>query len=419
MSSAFKITEHVIPGQHIREYSRSTKKKQEVILRVAVKHYVPNATPIPVPENAITVIVAHGTGAPKEVFEPFCEDLCHQLRKRGLHVRGIWMLDCSNQGASGVLNETIQGDDTGWFDHSRDMLQMVNHFRDQMPRPIIGFAHSMGCAQLVHLSIMHPRLLSALTLCEPIMFSAQKDRLNPAMPSAMRRDYWESREKASTSLSRGLASWDPRVRDRYLKYALRSVPTPLYDPERDPNVSNNGVTLTTTKYQEAWSYLQTNLDPKNIELDHLVRPDQTEAQLSSLFARPECYIAMRELPSLRPDVLWVFGGQSVVSPADEHEEKLRTTGTEAGGSGGVVAGRAAMVVYEDVGHLIPFEHTMKLAETSAEWLERWFAQWLKDEKIIRDYDYRRSDENMVRASKEWLAALSMPLSSPRPTREKL
>lgn len=35
-----------------------------------------------------------------------------------------------------------------WYDHSRDLLHMVNHFRDEMPRPIIGVGHSMGCAQL-------------------------------------------------------------------------------------------------------------------------------------------------------------------------------------------------------------------------------------------------------------------------------
>lgn len=35
-----------------------------------------------------------------------------------------------------------------WFDHSRDLLNMVNHFRDSMSRPIIGIGHSMGCTQL-------------------------------------------------------------------------------------------------------------------------------------------------------------------------------------------------------------------------------------------------------------------------------
>lgn len=83
-----------------------------------------------------------------------------------MHVRSIWVADSSNQGASGVLNEDIQGDSSmpkpfpllhrtlmvsylaSWFDHSRDLLLMINHFRDAMPRPIVGIAHSMGCAQL-------------------------------------------------------------------------------------------------------------------------------------------------------------------------------------------------------------------------------------------------------------------------------
>ena len=34
---------------------------------------------------------------------------------------------------------------------------MVNRFADQMPRPIIGVAHSMGCAQL-HVLPVFPTL---------------------------------------------------------------------------------------------------------------------------------------------------------------------------------------------------------------------------------------------------------------------
>jgi hypothetical protein len=36
-----------------------------------------------------------------------------------------------------------------WFDHSRDLLYIVNVFRDQMTRPIVGVAYSMGFAQLL------------------------------------------------------------------------------------------------------------------------------------------------------------------------------------------------------------------------------------------------------------------------------
>ena len=34
------------------------------------------------------------------------------------------------------------------FDHSRDLLHMINHFREEMPQPIVGVGHSMGAGQL-------------------------------------------------------------------------------------------------------------------------------------------------------------------------------------------------------------------------------------------------------------------------------
>ena len=34
------------------------------------------------------------------------------------------------------------------FDGSRDLLHMINHFRDEMPRPLMGVGHSLGETQL-------------------------------------------------------------------------------------------------------------------------------------------------------------------------------------------------------------------------------------------------------------------------------
>ena len=35
-----------------------------------------------------------------------------------------------------------------WFDHARDLLHIINHFRKEMPRPLIGIGHSMGGGHL-------------------------------------------------------------------------------------------------------------------------------------------------------------------------------------------------------------------------------------------------------------------------------
>ena len=47
----------------------------------------------------------------QETYEPLWEEMYNVLRAKAIPVRGFWMADSSAQGASGVLNENIQGDD--------------------------------------------------------------------------------------------------------------------------------------------------------------------------------------------------------------------------------------------------------------------------------------------------------------------
>ena len=48
----------------------------------------------------------------QEMYEPLWDGiLCNSQKSNSFKIRGIWMADMSNQGASGVLNEDMQGDD--------------------------------------------------------------------------------------------------------------------------------------------------------------------------------------------------------------------------------------------------------------------------------------------------------------------
>ncbi|GLA03056.1 hypothetical protein AnigIFM60653_002652 [Aspergillus niger] len=411
MSFPFQIIDHIIPGQHIREYPQSTRGRQETPHQLAIKQYIPLDRPNPVPDNAITIIGSPGNGSPKETYEPLWEDIYTELKHRGVPLRGIWMADTSNQGESGVLNEYIQGDRTNWYDHSRDLLLMVNQFRDEIPRPIIGVAHSMGCAQLVNLSIIHPRLLSTLILFEPVIIEASFGGPNPALPASVRRDLWPNAESAKASLSKGLRNWDPRTRERYLQYGLRKVPTALYHPS-DPNVGPEAVTLRTTKHQEAWSFSTMNLESEH--LDRLLLPDwDSERERPYLFSRPECWSAMRNLPFLRPSVLWVFGEKSFLSLPDAQDVKMRVTGTGVGGSGGVQIGAVEKAVLVDGSHTLVFENVGWCAETAAGWIRKWYAGWLKDENFWSEYRSRQSDHDMLRLSKEAVQVAKMPVGAKR------
>ncbi|KAJ5212047.1 toxin biosynthesis protein [Penicillium cinerascens] len=413
--SVFKIIEHNIPGQHIREHPHSIKGRQEAVLQLAIKQYIPVDQSDPIPDNAVTVIGAHGNGAPKELFEPLWEQLYVYLKKCSVPLRAIWIADVSNQGASGVLNEDIQGDTTNWYDHSRDLLHMVNHFRDEFPRPIIGVGHSMGCAQLVQLSIIHPRLLSTLILFEPVIFDTSFGDFNTAKFVARRQDLWESREKAEATLRKIQRTWDPRVVEKYLQFGLRPVPTRLYNQQSDPNLSSSAVTLTTTRHQESWSYTLPNLEPESAGLDRLLLPDWDPEQERPLsFSRPECLASMRNLPFVRPSVLWVFASRSYVSAPEAQDAKMRVTGTGVGGSGGAAKGMVEKVVL-DSSHVVVFEQIDKCAEVATDWIRRWFQGWLADEKVLAEYKSKRSDADMIKASEACLQVTRMKMFSKRPT----
>lgn len=63
-SGPFRIVEHVVPGEHIREYPAATANEQEEILYLAVKQYIPLDNPNSQPGD-VTIIGAHANGFPK------------------------------------------------------------------------------------------------------------------------------------------------------------------------------------------------------------------------------------------------------------------------------------------------------------------------------------------------------------------
>lgn len=109
MSSSFKVVEHHTPCQSIREYPQATSTYQEEVLHLSAKQYIPlNRIP---QEGDVTILAAHASAFPKELYEPLWEDLLKQSKKAGYGIRSIWMADVANQGASYVLNEGKTGND--------------------------------------------------------------------------------------------------------------------------------------------------------------------------------------------------------------------------------------------------------------------------------------------------------------------
>ncbi|KAH8165148.1 hypothetical protein CIB48_g3080 [Xylaria polymorpha] len=415
-SFPFHIKEHVVPGQHVREWARATANSQEDVLNLHVKQYTPKDNPSPQPGD-VTILAAHANGFPKELYEPLWEDLHAQSAAGGFRIRGIWIADVTNQGYSGELNEAKLGDDPCWHDHTRDLLHLTNVFRAEMPRPLVGVGHSFGANILTHLSLLHPRLLTSLVLLDPTIVALDASRSGGSSTSAaslstFRRDVWPSKQVAIESFRRSpfYGAWDPRVLEAWNQNALRELPTPLYSElpaststsksesssASSKTTATHGATLRTTKHQELFTFLRplsehitadNSTSPPTYIISKSGAPDfdpsitfkTLEAAQFFPFYRSEGSIVYHALPAVRPSVLFMHGATSEVSEPDVRAFRLAKCGVGVGGSGGVKAGRVAEVLMEGKGHLFPMEVPSETARHAARWIATEMARW-RDEQ---------------------------------------
>ncbi|KAJ5815016.1 hypothetical protein N7474_006793 [Penicillium riverlandense] len=435
MASPFRIVEHVVPCQHIREYPAATAGVDDT-LHLAVKQYIPLDNPNPQPGD-VTILAAHANGFPKELYEPLWEEIHARSKASGFRIRSIWMTDVAQEGQSSVLNEDVLGNDPSWFDHPRDLLHLVNVKRAEMPRPIVGIGHSMGGAHLAQLCLMHPRLIHTLVLLDPVIQrqTTQLDGLSlhnenkrviakTTQLSTYRRDIWPSRQAAADGFKRSpfYQAWDPRVLARWVEHGLRDLPTAIH-PLNDKTVTDKGstpVTLRTPLHQEVFTFSRPNYhnDPSdNKPINRVTHPDLDPTHLGSFpFYRPEPWRIFAQLPHLRPSVLYIFAGKSDMCLPAMRADKLSNTGTGVGGSGGVAAGRVREVFLEDFGHLLAQEAVNECADAAASWLAPELRRWRDEEESFRAEWGKKSRVEKMTIDAEWLK--NVPAPPRRPNKKK-
>jgi pimeloyl-ACP methyl ester carboxylesterase len=312
---------------------------------------------------------------------------------------------------------------------------MVNTFRAQMPRPIIGVGHSMGGAQLAYLSLLHPRLFETLILMDPVIarMVSVKGNVSPALASAMRRDRWPSREEAAKSMLRNkfYQAWDKRVFDRWIQHGLRELPTALFpedkatpglmpavvsaDPATTPAPSKpKEVTLRTTKHQEVMTFLRPNfafrdgIDTESSSaecttenpsaINRRTHPDLIPQHVPQApFYRGESMLVFTQLPHIRPSVFYIFGSESflTIDPVTI-TEKMELTGSGFGGSGGAKERRVANVMVQGAGHLIPMEKVEESAAHVAGWVDKEMVRFRENERASEaEWGTRKGVERAV------------------------
>ncbi|KAF1841651.1 alpha/beta-hydrolase [Cucurbitaria berberidis CBS 394.84] len=408
----FIVTERTSPCSFVRQFPHGAKH-EKATLQLAVKEYRPQKRGGS-NGNAVTIIATHGNGFPKECFEPLWDDLLGAVS--GFEIDSIWVADVANQGASYALNAEELGDDPNWIDHSLDLLLMINKFRDRMKAPLIGVGHSMGCGQLAYLASVHPRLFHSLVLIEPVMQPSHPPGPNSALFSSMRRERWESRAKAESQISRNgfFQSMDSRALKLFLEYALRDTP-------------DGGVTLSTPKAQEAWSYVRSNFHPMSEDTaegrlrERLLNPDPERGSSASklMTMRPEMLPICEALPHIRPRTLYIYGEYSHINFDEMREYHVTQTGSGRGGSGGVNEGGVKEKVLKDCGHLCVFEEPSVIAEGVSVWLGEEMARWTKEIEFWDTIDTGKSKNGRKELSDKWMAVMKQDMSVKRPSTKDL
>lgn len=252
---------------------------------------------------------------------------------------------------------------------------MINHFRREMPMPLVGFGHSLGGTQIVHLALLHPRLFSTLLLVDPII----KPRPAPAGEhmivaywSTFKRDTWPSQKEAEKAIRKNpvFRNWDPRVVELYVKYGLKTV-----------KAGDEAITLTTSKHQEVWSIARPAYPSDSDESltgwapTRASHPDILPGTTGNPynkpvpFYRPESSIVFSQLPSLRPPVLFITPTTSTVANPAVRAETLGWIGRGQGGNGGLDDGAVKEVVIDDSDHFVAFSKPGEVASVASDWLE--------------------------------------------------
>ena len=274
-----------------------------------------------------------------------------------------------------------------WDDYSLDILHLINHFRDRMPRPIIGFGHSIGGTSIINLALMHPRLFTTIVTVEPILArdpSPKSYALSYAIEQ--QQDRWPSREAAVTDAlkDRIYSSWDHRVFDIWTRVGYRDIigAEPI-DSTRDRTPKPTPVTLSISKHAYLAAFVRSCHPKSTASKLSSFTPNWTEHPELMGFTsfrhpvyRPESLTAFAKLPFLHPTLLLVCGNKSQYRIATEkgRAELLRTAGTGIGGNGGAAEGNVKDAVVPG-GHFAPFENPAAVAAAAGQWVTSELSRW--------------------------------------------
>ncbi|GAA6034094.1 hypothetical protein JCM8097_000692 [Rhodosporidiobolus ruineniae] len=227
--------------------------------------------------KGLTLVLAHGTGMCKEIWEPVLQALTYELEKEGdVRVDEVFSVDTVNHADSAVLNEAVMGKGSNWCDSGRDLLNFLFCYLDSPTfsapypssvsppllepgtvepaelaldslhpppqgsplcpartfrgRAIVGVGHSSGGSHIGFAASAAPYIFSSLILYDPWIIAKDFNGCTADSPFfrsvALRRDSWTTKEEAVKACSEKgfFKAWDREVNEMFLKHGLREMP---------------------------------------------------------------------------------------------------------------------------------------------------------------------------------------------------
>ncbi|KAE9378214.1 hypothetical protein N431DRAFT_554474, partial [Stipitochalara longipes BDJ] len=364
-TSKFKVKDHTIPCQHIRE-EFITSSTSDPKWHMQVKQYTPLCNPSP-KEGDITIIASHVNGFPRELYEPFWDDLLATLstQPKPINIRNIWIITPAHFYSS--LNPSHH-DSTLETDTARDILYLTNHFSAQMLHPILGIGHSIGASQLTSVSLIHPSLFTGLVLIEPIIADEREvkgiGRDELALLALKRKRVWGSREEAEKYFERAWRGWDARVREKWKECALVDI-----------GGGNGKVELAWGRAQELAVYMDMSEMRMFAATDEKV---EGKGKGSAVWTQYPAKV-WEGLRDLVVPVAFVCGEESTSSTVECQKYWKEETGTNRRYWPKDFERSVDLVEMKGAGHLAPLEKPKECAGIVGRWIVgemvRWWVEW--------------------------------------------
>ncbi|KAI0772814.1 hypothetical protein BD413DRAFT_473512 [Trametes elegans] len=213
--------------------------------------------------RSVTLFCAHGTGFPKEIWEPTLYHLVHDHDtsvNTNCSIDEIWSWEAVNHGDAALVNRDSLGGLYDARDNSRDILHFLLYYLPQVPRTagplpthlprlsqgraasrrehgfgpgmdIVFIGHSFGGSTILPAAHACTKLFKTIILIEPIVYpptgtTACSTFTRRLVEQALgRRDSWSSPQEAHRSFFTipFFRKWNARALEVYVECALHEV----------------------------------------------------------------------------------------------------------------------------------------------------------------------------------------------------